>query len=365
MALRVAVIGTGGIARGRHIPAYKRAESLGLVELVALCDAVQASVEAAARDFGVASWATNWRDVVGRADVDLVSVATPNASHEEISLTALAAGKHVMCEKPLAMSYSGARRMAQAAARSGRRTSVNFRYRWVPAAKLLFDLVRAGDIGDVYHVYMNYLTGSRADPDTPMRWRMNRAQAGTGQLGDLGSHMIDFAHVLAGPVRRVHAHLHTFTRERPLDGGGRGAVDVDDACTLVLEFASGAQGVINCSGCAIGHGNHQRVQLYGTRGSAIYEIERNDMGGDKLQVCLGPEHGRLGAWSTISAPPTHASSNPLDPFLDFVRAIHEERDAPVTFEDALRAQEVIEAAERSAATGAWVDVPLGVTAGVH
>jgi len=248
--------------------------------------------------------------------------------------------------------------MAEAARRSGRRTAVNFRYRWVPAAKMLFDLVRAGEVGSIYHIYMNYLNGARANPEAPMRWRLSRAQAGSGVLGDLGSHMIDFAHVLAGPVRRVSAQLRTFTTERPLEGGGRAAVDVDDACTLILEFASGAQGVINASGAALGRGNHQRVELYGTRGAAIYEIERWDRGGDRLQVCLGPGQARLTAFAEVPVPIEHAGSSPLDPFVDFARAIQEGREAAVTFEDALRVQEVLEAAERSAREGRWVELPL-------
>jgi predicted dehydrogenase len=360
--LRVAVIGTGAIARLRHLPAFKKAEGLGLAELVAVCDAVGPSAESAARDFEIAVWGTDYRTVVAREDVDVVSVATPNVYHEEIAIAALQAGKHVMCEKPLAMDYPGAVRMVEVARRSGRRTAVNFRYRWVPAARFLFDLVRDGEIGSIRHVYMNYLNGSRTNPDTPMRWRLSRAQAGSGVLGDLGSHMIDMAHVLAGPVRRVSAHLRTFTAERPLEGGGRAPVDVDDACTLILEFASGAQGVINASGCAPGRGNHQRVELYGTGGAAIYEIERWDRGGDHLKVCLGPGQARLTAFADAPVPIEHAESSPLDPFVDFVRAIGEGRDAWVTFEDALRAQEVLEAAERSAREGRWVDLPLELAA---
>lgn len=356
--LRVAVIGAGGIARLRHIPGFKRAEALGLAEVVAVADAIEASARSAADDLGVASWATDYRELVARPDVDVVSVATPNVSHEEISIAALEAGKHVMCEKPLAMNYAGAVRMAEVARQRGRRTAVNFRYRWVPAARFLFDVIKQGEIGDVYHVYMNYLNGARANPDAPIRWRHTRAVAGSGVLGDLASHMIDFAHVVAGPIRRVNAQLRTFTTERPTEGGQRAAVDVDDACTLVVEFASGAQGVISASGCALGRGNHQRVELYGTKGAAIYEIERWDRGGDHLRLCLGPGHARHTAFADVPVPPEHAGSNPLDPFVDFVRAIHEGRDAWVTFDDAVRAQEVLEAAERSHREGRWVDLPL-------
>src|SRR5262249_53430181 len=278
----------------------------GLAELVAVCDAVEASAAAAAQEFGVASWGADYRAIVARPDVDVVSIATPNVFHEEISIAALQAGKHVMCEQPLGMDYAGALRMAEVARRGGRRTAVNFRYRWVPAARFLFDLVRAGEVGAVRHLYMNYLNGARANPETPIRWRLSRAQAGSGVLGDLGSHMIDFAHVLAGPVRRVSAHLRTFTTERPVEGGGRAAGAVDPACTLILEFASGAQGVVTCSGCAPGRGNHQRVELYGTDGAAIYEIERWDRGGDHLAVCLGPGQARLTAFADVPVPREHA-----------------------------------------------------------
>lgn len=356
--LRGAVIGSGGIARLRHIPSFEVASRLGLAELIVVCDAVRESALDAQRQFGVPESCFDYREVIARDDIDLVTVATPNAYHEAISIAALDAGKHVMCEKPLAMSYAGALRMGEVARRSGKKTSVNFRYRWVPSARYLHEMVEAGELGDIYQIFLNFFNASVQDPDRPMRWRQNKAESGSGELGDLGSHMIDFAHWLVGPTRRVSARLTTFTRERPLEGGGRAAVEVDDAATCLVDYASGATGVINASGVALGRGNHQRVEIYGTKGSAIYEIERWDRGGDHLLVCFGDAQSRHAQFARANVPPAHAQSNPLDPFIDFYRAIHDDRDAPVTFEDAIRAQEVIEAAERSAAAGAWVDLPI-------
>ncbi|MBI2941683.1 MAG: Gfo/Idh/MocA family oxidoreductase [Chloroflexi bacterium] len=356
--LRVAVVGAGAVARLRHLPAFCLAQQQGLARLVAVCDPVERAALAVAEEFAVPNCCFDYREVVARDDIDVVSVATPNAYHEEIAIAALEAGQHVMCEKPLALTYAGARRMAESARRLGRQTSVNFRYRWIPSARFLAELVRSGEIGDVYHIYLNYFNSALQDPNTPIRWRQQRAESGSGILGDLGSHMIDLAHLLVGPVRRVSAHLTTFTRERPVVGGGRAPVDVDDAATCVVEFASGATGVINASGCALGRANHQRVELYGTRGAAIYEIEKWDRGGDALQVCFSASQGRLAGFAPAAVPPEHTASTPLHPFLDFLRAIAAGRDPAVTFEDGARAQEVIEAAEQSARGGGSVNLPL-------
>jgi predicted dehydrogenase len=358
-SLRIVQVGTGGIARLRHIPAFQKAEGLGLAQLIALADPVEASVRSAAAEFGVPEAVTDWRKVVARDDVDLVSVATPNAYHEEISVAALQAGKHVLCEKPLALDLAGARRMLRVADASGKRTSVNFRYRWVPSMRFLHQLVEQGELGEIRHVFMNYLNSGRVDPDRPVSWRQMRAEAGSGNLGDLGSHMIDLAHWLVGPIGRVSARLTTFTKERPSTDGGRIAVDVDDTASCIFEFENGATGTLTASGAAPGRSNYQRIEIYGTKGGAVYEIDKTgDVGGNVLQLCLGPSQSRVGGWAAVPVPRPHDASNPLEPFLDFVRAIHAGKDAPVTFADAVRAQEVIEAAELSDRENRWIDLPI-------
>jgi predicted dehydrogenase len=356
--LRVAVIGAGGIARLRHIPSFIEGKQRGWTDVVAVCDPIEESARAVQAEFGIPDVALDYRQVVSRPDIDIVSVATPNAYHEEISIAALRAGKHVLCEKPIATSLAGARRMAEVAAASGRRTSVNFRYRWVPAALFLKDLVAGGELGEIYHIFMNYLNGGLADPNRPIRWRQTKAESGSGNLGDLGSHMIDMAHWLVGPMSRVCANLTTFTPERPLVGGGRARVDVDDAASMLVDFASGARGTITASGCAIARGNYQRVELHGTKGSAIYEIESRDASGDRLLVCLGAAQARHRGYATIPVPAEHARVTASQPFFDLVQAIREDREAPVTFVDGLRAQEVIEAAEISDRESRWVSLPL-------
>lgn len=204
--------------------------------------------------------------------------------------------------------------------------------------------------------FMNYFNALVVDPGTPIQWRQTRAEGG-GVLADIGSHLIDLALWLLGPIARVRCDLRTFTPERPSGQGGMAMVDVDDAASCQIEFASGAIGIMNASGVCLGRGNHQRVELYGTKGSILYEIDAPaDRGGDRLHVCFGAAQHRTACLAEAHTLPRHQAT-PLDPFLDFFRAVRDGRPAAVTFADALRVQAVLEAAERSAAAGgAWVGV---------
>jgi predicted dehydrogenase len=352
------VIGTGGVAQLRHIPAFQEAARRGIAELVTLCDPVEAALDEAGDQAGIGERYRDYREVLARDDIDVVTIATPNSSHEQIAVEALQAGKHVLCEKPLALSLDGARRMAAAARASGRVNSVNYRYRWVPSARYLKELVETGEVGAVRQVFMNYFNAAVLDPTTPIQWRQTRAEGG-GILADIGSHLIDLALWLLGPIRRVRCDLWTFTRERPSGGNGMALVDVDDAATCQLEFASGAVGVMNASGLCLGRVNHQRIELYGTGGGVVYEIGRTgDIGGDRLHVCFGEAQHRIVGMAAARTLPRH-SGTPLDAFLDFFQAIHDGRAAAVTFDDAVRVQAVLDAAERSAASGGvWVDLPI-------
>ena len=356
MVVRGAVIGTGVVARLRHIPALEEAARRGLAELVAICDPVMTSLNEAGEQAGIEARYHDYREVLARDDIDVVLIATPNSLHEPIAVAALQAGKHVLCEKPLALSLEGAKRMAAAARVAGRVTAVNHRYRWVPSARYLKELLESGEVGEVRQIFMNYFNALVQDPSTPIQWRQTRAEGG-GVLADIGSHLIDLALWLLGPISRVRCDLRTFTRERPTDGNGMATVDVDDAATCQLEFASGAVGVLNASGLCLGRANHQRVEVYGTKGGVIYEIDwPGDVGGDRLQVFFSAAQHRTVGMAVAPTLPRHEAT-PLDPILDFFQAIHEGREAVVTFDDAVRVQEVLDAAERSAASGGgWVDV---------
>lgn len=356
--VRVGVIGTGAIALLRHLPAYKSCEPAGKAEVVAVCDAVEESARLAAERFGVPAAFADYRDLLAVPGLDAVSVCTPNAYHESISVAAIEAGKHVLCEKPLAMSLAGARRMQAAAERAGVKTAVNFRYRHIPAAGFVRDLIRAGELGEIYHVYVDYFNGTLHDPATPIRWRMVKSETGTGVLGDLSSHLIDLCRWWIGEIDAVCGHLHTFVTERPLVGGGMGKVDVDDAASFFARFANGAQGVFNSSRYAIGRNNHQRAEIYGSKGAVIYEIEKWDQGGDRLQVCFGASQGRIGEFGSIRVPPEYLAGNPQRPMVDFVDALLADREPSPDFLDGVRCQEVLEAVEVSARERAWVNLPL-------
>src|SRR5215216_2836205 len=357
-ALRGAVIGTGVVARLRHIPAFQEAARRGVAELVVICDPVAAALDEAGDQAGIRERYQDYRQVLARNDIDVVTIATPNSVHEQIAVEALQAGKHVLCEKPLALSLDGARRMAAAARASGRVNSVNYRYRWVPSARYLKELLETGEVGVVRQIFMNYFNASVVDPATPIQWRQTRAEGG-GILADIGSHLIDMALWLLGPIRRVRCDLWTFTRERPSGDNGVALVDVDDAATCQLEFASGAVGVMNASGLCLGRLNHQRIEVYGTGGGVVYEIARpGDIGGDQLHVCFGEAQHRIVGMAPARTLPLH-SGTPIDAFLDFFQAVHEGREASVTFDDAVRVQAVLDAAKRSAASGGvWIDLPI-------
>ena len=355
--IRVGVIGTGAIALLRHLPAFESCQGAGGAELVAVVAPVEESARGAAERFGVPRALTDYRDLLA-LPVDAVSVCTPNAYHEAISLAALDAGKHVLCEKPLAMTYAGARAMHERAERAGRTTAVNFRYRWVPAAAFVRDLVAGGELGALYHVYAQYFNGTLHDPATPMQWRQARAESGSGALGDLGSHLIDLCRWWVGEFASVQGHLRTFVPERPLTDGGTGRVDVDDAVSFHAGFVGGAEGVFNASRCAIGRNNHQRVELYGTKGAVIYEIEKWDEGADRVQLCLGSGQARYNAFATVRVPPGYLRGTPEGPMIDFVDALLQGRPFAPSFYDGMRCQEVLEAVETSAREGARIELPL-------
>ena len=351
--VRIGVIGAGKIATLRHLPAYKRAQEAGKAELVAVADPLAAAAEAAATTFGVPHAFADYRELLA-LPLDAVSICTPNSYHEPIALAAIAAGKHVLCEKPLALSHEGARRMAEAAEAAGVITAVNFRYRFIPSAWFAHDLIAAGELGEIYHVYGDYFNGSMVDPQTPVAWRQARAESGSGALGDLASHLIDLYRYWFGEIAAVQGHLRTFTTERPAPGGGTATVDVDDAATCLLRLASGAEGLVNASRNAVGHSNHQRVEVYGTKGSLVYGIEKWDVGGDRLHLCLGAGQARYDAFATVPVPPSYLAGHPERAMDDFIDAIRNGTPMSPNFADGVRCQEILDATELSAKEGRWI-----------
>ncbi|MFF3895226.1 Gfo/Idh/MocA family protein [Streptomyces sp. NPDC001812] len=343
-------------------------------ELAVICGRDAIAVRAAADRHGWADTETDWRALVERDDVDLVDICTPGDSHAEIALAALAAGKHVLCEKPLANTVAEAEAMVRAAEeaqRRGRLAMVGFNYRRVPATALARRMVAEGRIGTLRHVRVAYLQDWLVDPAFPLTWRLRREQAGSGSLGDLGAHIVDLAQYLAGePLAGVSALTETFVRRRPLptapaggptavNGTGTGQVTVDDAALFTGRFASGALASFEATRYATGRKNALRIELNGERGSLAFDLERlNELSyhdgtepgayaGFRRILVTEPDHPYLDAWW----PPGHGLGYEhtfVHQARDLVHAVADGRTPEPSFADGLQVQRVLAAVEESA-----------------
>ncbi|MFJ6391261.1 Gfo/Idh/MocA family protein [Streptomyces sp. NPDC091972] len=342
-------------------------------------------VRAAAEKHGWAAAETDWRALIARDDVQLVDICTPGDSHAEIAIAALEAGKHVLCEKPLANSVGEAEAMvaaAEAAAARGQLAMVGFNYRRVPALAHARGLIADGRLGTLRHVRVTYLQDWLVDPDFPLTWRLQREHAGSGALGDLGAHIVDLAQYLAGEVLvGVSAQTETFVRERPrLDGpssgltasGGseRGPVTVDDAAVFTGRLASGALATFEATRMASGRKNALRLEINGESGSLAFDLERlNELSfhdhrepaataGFRRIVVTEPDHPYLDAWW----PPGHGLGYEhtfVHQARDLVEAIASGTAPRPSFADGLQVQRVLAAVEESAGKNS-VYTPIAV-----
>ena len=345
--------------------------------LTALCGRDPAATAAAAQRYGFESTETDWRALLDRDDVQLIDVCTPGDSHAEIAVAALEAGKHVLCEKPLATTVPEAQAMAAAAARAsarGVRSMIGFNYRRVPAVALARELVRDGRLGEIRHVRASYLQDWLADPSFPLTWRLQREHAGSGALGDLGSHVVDLAQYLSGElITGVSGTTATFVGERPLAGaagaGSRtGAVTVDDAALFTARLGP-ALGSFEATRFASGRKNELRIELNGERGSLAFNLEQLNelqfydhaqdaaLAGFRRILVTEPGHPYLSAWW----PPGHVlgwDATFTHEVADLVTAIAAGTDPAPSFADGLQVQRVLAAVEDSAARqSSWTPVP--------
>ena len=354
--INFAIIGCGDIALQNHLPGLALCPN---VRVVALCDADAATLERARQQTGVNITATNHLEIVKRDDVHAVIIATPNSTHAPIALDALAQGKHVLCEKPLALSLPDARAMASAADRARVRHMTAFTYRFVPAMRYLAHLVRRGDLGEPYHYRSCRLQdwGTRG-----LGWRQVRKLAGTGELGDMLSHRIDFAHLLVGPMRRLVADLKQW---HPVRGGQPN--DLEDWVAILAEFQNGARGVLESSKLASGRNETWRsldyVEINGSERSFVFitgkwnKLQAGKVGGPGLETIEVPRE----FWKWPGSPRDLDKGDPLvtfryDQAWEFVDAIRNERPCVPSFHDGARVHAVMEAAVDSAETRQWVEL---------
>lgn len=266
--VRVGVVGTGGFANQVHLPGYQAHPK---AKVVGVCDIILDRAKAAAEEFGATIVTEDYNDLIDRDDIDAIDVATPNNVHVPIALAAIKAGKHVICEKPLAMNYGEAKELIDAAKAAGAKTGVNFSYRGHPAARYARDLISSGQIGRIFHINAFYMQGWLVNPKTPIVWRLQKDITGTGVLGDLASHVIDLTMWFTDTkITSVVGDMATFTEERPLlDGTGTGKVDVDDASTFLARYENGAMGTFVSSRYGTARGNYQRIEVYGDKGGLV------------------------------------------------------------------------------------------------
>jgi predicted dehydrogenase len=342
--------------------------------LAVICGRDKTAARAAADRHGWAAVETDWRALISRDDVDLVDICTPGDSHAEIAVAALAAGKHVLCEKPLANTVAEAETMTRAAEEAygrGRLAMVGFNYRRVPATALARRMVADGRLGTLRHVRVTYLQDWLVDPGFPLTWRLRKELAGSGALGDLGAHIVDLAQYLAGErLAGVSALTETFVRERPLPGGpgsgltampaaGTGTVTVDDAALFTARFTSGALASFEATRYATGRKNALRIELNGERGSLAFDLERlNELwfhdatgpgteAGFRRILVTEPDHPYIDAWW----PPGHGLGYEhtfVHQARDLVHAIAEGHRPEPSFADGLQVQRVLAAVEESA-----------------
>ena len=343
-----------------------------------LCGRDAAGVRAAADQFGWAEVETDWRTLVASDAIGLVDISTPGDSHAAIAIAAAESGKHVFCEKPLANTLAEARQMRDAVQRAGVVGMVNFNYRRVPAVQLAKRLIDDGRLGKIYHWRAVYLQDWIMDPNFPLVWRLQKDQAGSGAMGDLGAHIVDLARMLVGEISTVTGITETFIKQRPLEGGsdsslgatagvGVGEVTVDDAALFLARFASGAIGSFEVTRFAKGRANHNRFEINGSKGSLSFNLERMN----ELEVLLDDEQADVAGFRNVLV-----SNGAVHPYwsawwpaghiigwehtfthgvYDLLNGIAAGTSPHATFDDGVRCQAVLDAVERSAGSKAWVE----------
>jgi len=348
-------------------------------EMSVICGRNTEALAEAATQLGWSDCVTDWKDLIAREDVDLIDINAPSNAHKEIALAAAKAGKHIFCEKPLALTLADSREMLQAAEDAGVTHMVGFNYRFSPAVRLAKKLVESGRLGEIYHFRAWFLQDWIIDPEFPLVWRLQKEIAGSGSHGDLGAHLIDLAHFLVGDVKEVIGMSETFIKERPLAAemtglsakgdkdAPKGKVTVDDATLFLARFDNGALGCFEATRFAAGHRSTNSFEINGSLGSVKFDFERmneleiyltsdaEDVQGFRRVLATDPAHEYAEAWW----PPGHTigfEHTFIHEMLELSNAIEEGRQPVPNFHDGVKCQAVLEAVERSIEQRRWVEI---------
>lgn len=403
--LNVAIIGIGFMGRA-HSNAWSQLGKFFDIPFKINLKCVAGRNEEKLREFahkwGYEEYTTDWRTLLERKDIDVIDILTPTAEHKEMAIAAMRAGKHIVCEKPCALTWQDCEEMASEANKAGVTTYLNHNYRRVPAVALAKKMIEEGKLGTIYHWKGSYLQDWIMDPDFPRTWHLDQERAGAGPLYDLSSHAVDLARFLIGEPTSVMAMTKTFITERPVPGEGAATfsagapapgidavgsdapatdvidlhpagkqkmlpVTVDDAAFMILEFENGALGNIDSTRFAAGRKNHNDFEVYGSKGALHFNFERmNELeyydntldpgeNGYRRILVTEAEHPYVGAWW----PAGHIIGYEhtfVHAFYDFVKAIEDHSTVTPNFEDGVRILKVLQAARRSSEEGRKVRI---------
>lgn len=381
--LRIGIIGTGLMAKS-HTVSFLSASSFFDVlplkpKLAVICDESEDLARGAAETYGFESWTTDWQSLVEDPSIGLVDIVTPNFLHKEMALAAVAAGKHVYCEKPLAVTAADAKEMYEAAEEAGVVTLVGFNYLRNPAVVFAKELIKAGEIGEIRSFSENFVLDAVADPSVPFTWRFGRELAGAGSLGDVGAHVISLARSLVGDIGSVCGLSRIFVKERPEAGGTLGyvssaaegstkkQVENDDLMYFLCEFEGGSAGVFESSRVAIGRRWDLSFSISGSKGSLQFAQQRNyelqlfvtdDPEGKQgfRAINIEPGHGDYGRFWPFGGVPLGLHELKIVEVHNLIEAIAEDRAVQPDFREGWEVCRVIDAVLNSANERRWVEV---------
>src|SRR5215203_5043154 len=343
----------------------------------AICGRDEEAVRSAADALGWEGYETDYAGMLERDDIQLVDISSSGDTHHEFAVAALKAGKHVLCEKPLANTLVEAREMVEAARRAGTVSMVCHNYRRVPAVQLAKRLLDGGRLGKIRHWRAVYLQDWLLDPNAPMSWRLRKETGGAGPLADLGSHLVDLAHFLVGPITEVIGTAETFVKERPIegtDGAETGEVTVNDSAAFLARFENGAIGTFETSPMIPGRKAKESFEINGSEGSLVFDLERmNELqvyfeedppeaSGFRTVLVTEPEHPYMEGWW----PPGHIVGYEhtfVHTVKDLLDGIGAGVEPSPTFEDGYRCQAVLDAVERSLGNREWTSPQIERTTG--
>jgi predicted dehydrogenase len=369
--LKVAIVGTQFMGKA-HSNAYLKVPYFFDVKrkpiLQLACGVNEGRLKTFANKFGWQHTTTDWKEVVKRDDVDLIDISTPNDTHAPIAIAGAKAGKHLLCEKPIARNVAEARKMYEAAETAGVTHAMIFNYRFVPAIALAKKMIEKGKLGTIRHFNAVYYQDWLVDPKFPITWRHNADASGSGAHGDMNAHIVDLARHLIGEFESVSGVDRTFVKQRPLQGAkGMGEVTTDDAMSFFANFQNGALGSFQCTRFATGRKNFLRLEIFGSEGSLVFNLERlneleyynynDDQQHQGFRNIMVTEsvHPYVGNWWPIGhiIGWEHTFVHEVKELID---SIDKKKQMTPSFYDGLKCQEVLEAVSKSAKMKKWINL---------